>query len=104
MWRKRTSVARESSAPSSWLAWQKWSARTRSWRPKSAGMIPMFAWYPELKTSALSVLLNAATSSSSSWWIERFPLIRRDAPAPTPYRSRASLAAATSAGWDESPR
>jgi len=67
-------------------------------------MIPRFAWYPELKTSAPSAHLKAATSSSSSWWIERFPLIRRDAPAPIPNRSSAPFAAATSAGWDDSPR
>ncbi len=42
--RKRRSFARERSAPSSWLAWQSWSAKTASRRPNRAGTIPVFAW------------------------------------------------------------
>ena len=37
-------------------------------------------------------------------WTGRLPVTRRDAPAPAPQRSRASWAAATTAGWVDSPR
>ena len=85
-------------------AWFSSSEKTTSPWPASALTTPMFAMYPEPKSSAVSAPLNSARRCSSRWWMRIVPETRRDAPAPTPQRIAASAAASRTRGWSERPR
>ena len=75
-------------------AWESLSTTTMSSTPASAGMMPVLARYPEPNTHAASApfsFASFASSSANSGWL---PVTSLDAPAPTPYFSVASTAAA----------
>ena len=72
-------------------------------RPIRAEMIPVFAAYPELNSSAFSVPLKRASRVSSRSCSSMVPETRREAPLPTP-NATPMTAALLSAAWSASPR
>ncbi len=85
-------------------AWLSSSEQMRTPPAPKTLRTPRLAAKPVGKTTARSAPLARASSSSSWAWQGRLPVTRRLAPAPVPQRSRASWAAATTAGWTERPR
>ena len=85
-------------------AWFSSSETITSLAVEIAGIVPAFAVNPPLKTSTASVRLKRARRSSNSSWTLIVPPIHRTAPAPTPHRSIAVCAAATTFGWFARPR
>ena len=86
------------------LAWFSSSERMRTPGPPSVDSTPRLAANPVGKQTAASVPFHAASSRSSSLWMGRLPVTRRDAPEPAPQRVSAWRAAATTAGCALNPR
>ena len=86
------------------LAWFNSSESTRTPGPPSVHSTPRLAANPVGKHTAASVPFHSANARSSSLWIGRVPVTRREAPEPAPQRASASCAAATTAGWALNPR
>src|SRR3954447_2119863 len=85
------------------LAWLSSSEKTTWPRPTSAETVPRFVRYPEPKSNAASYPAKSASRRSSRSWMDMFPEISREAPAPAPKRSAASAAAWRTRGWSASP-
>ena len=102
--RYTVSAARESRHPSMTLAWFSSSESTRTPGPPRTVSTPKLAANPVGKQTAASVPFQSASASSSSLWMGRVPVTRRDAPDPAPHCSSASCAAATTAGCVLNPR
>ncbi len=80
------------------------AAWRRLLRPITVEITPRLTWYPVEKVSAASRFINWASFSSSSTWISRVPLRKRDPAVPVPYFSSARAAAALISGWFVRPR
>jgi hypothetical protein len=80
------------------LAWLSSSLMMTSSFVTTAGMQPLLAVKPPVKTSTESTCLNSASLRSSSSCTSMVPPIQRTAPAPTPQRSMASSAACRTRG------
>ncbi len=96
--------ARASRQPSTMEAWFSSSEKIVASESPRVDRIPRLAMYPALNVRQLSVPLNRATASSSSAWTSMCPLMRREAPDPTPYRPAYRASASTTSGWLASPR
>ncbi len=90
--------------PSRIEAWSMRSMMTLSLRPTRAKIVPRFTIMPVEKTMAASLPTSRASFSSSSTWMSRVPLRKRDPAQPEPYLSTACLAASLTRGWFVRPR